>query len=111
MRSLHEIIRLAQAEDFTRENAQAIVKEQVDEMVSILHYEPAEARRLMLVNIGYFCGYYPADLADKVYELFETEHPILGKTHPPAREIFRIGMEMGKRLKDELEVEVKKGES
>ena len=55
----------------------------------------------MLANIGYFAGYYSAEIADKTYELFETEHPIFGKTHPTKEEAFRKGMEMGKRRKDE----------
>ena len=105
MRSLDEIMRLASAEDFTRENAAAIVKEQVDEMVKVLEYDPAEARRIVLQNIGYYCGYYPTDFADKVYEMFDTEHPIFGKTHPTPEEALRIGMEWGRRVKEQAQRE------
>jgi hypothetical protein len=105
MRSLEEIMNLARAEDFTKENAQTIVKEQVEEMVTALHYTPEEARKIMLANLGYYCGYYPSDLADKVYEMFETEHPILGKTHPTPEETLRIGMEWSRRAKEQAQKE------
>lgn len=105
MRSLSEIMNLAKAEDFTKANAQAIVKEQVEEMVNVLHYDPDEARKIVLANIGYYCGYYPAELADKVYEMFDTEHPILGKTHPTPEDALRIGMEWGRRNKEKIKAE------
>jgi hypothetical protein len=99
MRTLGEIMRLARAEDFTKANAEAIVKEQVDEMAAILHYDPAEAKKMLLSNLGYYCGYYPAELADKVYEMFDTEHPVFGRTHPTPEEAFRKGMEMAQKHK------------
>ena len=105
MRSLDEIMRLASADDFTRKNARAIVKEQVEEMVKVLEYDPAEARRIVLQNIGYYCGYYPAEFADRVYELFDTEHPIFGRTHPTPEEAFRLGQEWGQRSKEKAQKE------
>ena len=105
MRSLEEIMNLARAKDFTKADAEAIVKAQVEEMATVLHYDPDEARKIVLSNIGYYCGYYPAELADKVYEMFDTEHPILGKNHPPAEEILRIGMEWGRRSKEKAQKE------
>jgi hypothetical protein len=105
MRSLEQIMNLARADDFTKDNAAAIVKEQVDEMVATLHYQPDEVRKIVLANIGYYCGYYPAELADKVYEMFDTEHPIFGRAHPTPDEILRIGMEMGRRMKEQAQKE------
>ena len=105
MRSLDEIMRLASADDFTGKNAKAIVKEQVEEMVKVLEYDPAEARRIVLQNIGYYCGYYPADFADRVYELFDTEHPIFGRKHPTPEEAFRLGQEWGQRSKEKAQKE------
>jgi hypothetical protein len=101
MRSLEQIMNLARAEDFTKDNAAAIVKEQVDEMVATLHYQPDEARKIVLANIGYYCGYYSSELADKVYEMFETQHPIFGRAHPSPEEILRMGIELGRRSKKE----------
>ena len=31
-----------------------------------------------LQNIGYVSGYYPADKANKIMEVFQTAHPIFG---------------------------------
>ena len=105
MRSLEQIMNLAQAEDFTKANAEAIVKEQVDEMVKVLEYNRAEAKKIVLANIGYYCGYYPAELADKVYEMFDTEHPVFGKTHPTPEEALRLGYEWGRRAKEKAQKE------
>jgi hypothetical protein len=105
MRSLEEIMNLARAEDFTKANAEAIVKDQVEEMASILHYDPDEARKIVLQNIGYYCGYYPAELADKVYEMFDTEHPVFGKTHPTPEDAFRLEQEWGERAKQKAQKE------
>ena len=87
MRSLTHLIMLSRAEDFTQANAEALIKEQVDEMVSVLHYEPSEARRIMLNNIGYYAAYYPDAIRDKVYQMFDTQHPKWGKTAPPPTDI------------------------
>ena len=105
MRSLSEIMQLAAADDFTKAKAAAIVKEQVDEMVKVLEYKRAEARKIVLNNIGYYCGYYPADFADKVYEMFDTQHPVFGRKHPTREEALRIGMEMGRKAKEQAQKE------
>jgi hypothetical protein len=44
MLSLEQIMNLAKANDFTKANAQAIVKEQVDEMVSVLHLRSSRSQ-------------------------------------------------------------------
>ena len=105
MRSPYEIMRLAQAEDFTKENADAIVKEQVEEMVSVFGYSPEEAKKLMLTNLGYTTGYYPPEVADKVFEMFETEHPVFGRKHPTPEEALQIGMDLGRRSKEQAQKE------
>lgn len=101
MRSLYEIMRLAKADDFTKENADVITKEQVDEMVSVLGYTPEEARSIFLGNLGYTTGYYPHELADKVFEMFETAHPYFGRKHPTPEEIAKLGFEAVERHKKE----------
>lgn len=105
MRSQIEIMNRAKAETFTKADAQAIVKEQVDEMVNVLGYTEAEARRITLANIGYITGYYPAELADKVFELFETEHPYFGKKHPTPEEISKMVIEHGRRIREQAQKE------
>jgi hypothetical protein len=105
MRSLFEIFRIAQADDFTKENAAALVKEQAEEMVQVLGYDEAEARKIMLTNIGYFAGYYPPEVADRVYEMFGTEHPVFGRAHPTPEEAFAMGMRMGRSRKEQAQKE------
>lgn len=83
----------------TRERARQLVDLQVAEMIDVLGYDEAEARRVTLVNIGYYCGYLSNETADKVMDLFETEHPVFGRTHPTPEEAFRLGRELGERMK------------
>jgi hypothetical protein len=97
MRSLEQIMNLAQAEDFTKDKAAAIVKDQVEEMVTVLHYTEADAKAMLLHNLGYYAGYYTHAQADRVYEMFETEHPLWGRRHPTTEEILQMGIELGKR--------------
>jgi hypothetical protein len=98
MKTIADMIKLALMTR-TRECAQQIVKDQVSEMVEILGYTEAEARRLTLINIGYYTGYLDHETADTVMELFETEHPVFGRTHPTPQEAFRLGKELGEQMK------------
>jgi hypothetical protein len=75
----------------TKEAAAAIVTERVGEMMLELGYEPEKARDIILSNIGYYTGYLDNATADRVMELFDTEHPVFGKTHPTPEEAFRMG--------------------
>jgi hypothetical protein len=93
-----EIIKLA-LRGGTKEGARRLVQQQVDEMVKVLSYDEAEARRVTLVNIGYYTGYLDHDTADRIMELFDTEHPIFGRTHPTPEEAFRLGRELGEQMK------------
>jgi hypothetical protein len=97
VRNLKEFMKLAQTEGFTQEQAAAAVQEEVDDMRASLGYDEARARAIVLTNIGYFAGYYPHDVADRVYDLYQTEHPIWGREHPTPSEIFQWGIERGKR--------------
>jgi hypothetical protein len=93
-----EMISLALKFD-TREKAREIVDVQVKEMVDALHYDAAEARRITLANIGYYTGYLDRETADKIMDLFETEHPVFGREHPTPQEAFRLGRELGEKAK------------
>lgn len=88
------------ANGLTKEEAAALLAAQVDELKSI-GLDEDEARRRILHNIGYFAGYYSAEIQDKAYDLFETEHPIFGRSHPTPEEALRLGLEYGQRLKAE----------
>jgi hypothetical protein len=100
MKSIPEMIGIA-LKDGTKEKARQIVQWKVDEMMDVLGYEANEARRITLINIGYYTGYMDHETADKVMELFETEHPVFGRTHPTPQEAFRLGRELGEKMKKE----------
>ena len=87
-------------EGITKDEASAIFAAQVEDLKG-LGVEEAEARRRVKANIGYFAGYYSAELQDKAYDLFETEHPIFGRSHPTPEEALRLGIEHGQRMKAE----------
>lgn len=98
MKSLLEIMQRV-ANGMTKEEAHDLLVEQVKEMV-VLGDSREEATRHMLVNIGYFAGYYSHEIADKAYDLFDTEHPIWGRVHPTPEDAFRMGLEYGQRSRE-----------
>jgi hypothetical protein len=100
MMSVPELIKAALAAG-TKEATNDLITLQVGEMMLVLGYTPEEARRLVLANVGYYTGYLEYEKADKVMELFETEHPVWGKTHPTPEEIARLGREYGERRRRE----------
>jgi hypothetical protein len=86
----------------TKEKAAALVEEEAKLTKKRLPMHRLETLRLFIrVSIGYFTGYYDHKTADKVMELFETEHPIFGKKHPTPAEAFTMGIELGKQSKGE----------
>jgi hypothetical protein len=81
----------------TKEQATKIVEAEAARMAEAGNVSIEQARKMMLVNIGYQTGYCSHQLADRIMDLFQTEHPIFGKTHPTAEEALRLGMEFGRR--------------
>ena len=77
----------------TKEDAKKLVDQRVQEMVSILGYDADQARRTTLQNIGYYTTYIDNESADKVMDLFETEHPYFGRRHPTGEEAWRLSRE------------------
>ena len=98
MLSMHEIMQRV-ANGMTKEEADTLLADRVKEIVALGESEE-EATRRTLVNIGYFAGYYSREMADKTYDLFNTEHPIWGREHPSPEEIFRLGLEHGRRSRE-----------
>jgi hypothetical protein len=98
MMTMPEIIKLA-LKDGTKEGAADLVTQQVGEMMLVLGYTPEDARARVLTNIGYYTGYLDHETADKIMDLFETEHPVFGRTHPTPQEAFRLGKELGEQMK------------
>jgi hypothetical protein len=56
------------------------------------------ATQIAKINIGYFAGYYSSETSARIYELFETVHPIFGKSHPTPEEAIKAGMETAGRI-------------
>jgi hypothetical protein len=40
-----------------------------------------EAREIVLANLGYMAGYYGAETAKKIQDLFGAQHPLFGKDY------------------------------
>lgn len=55
--------------------------------------------RVADVNIGYSSGYYSRDMAKKILELFEVEHPVFGRAQLTSEEAFELGKKLGEAHK------------
>ena len=101
MRSMWAIFALVQdGEIKTREQATALVDEEVAEIASFYSMTPEDARSRLLSNIGYVTGYFSNAEADRILDLFQTEHPVFGRTHPSPEEAYRLGVEFSKRKRE-----------
>jgi hypothetical protein len=56
-----------------------------------------EAEEIERGNIGYYCGYYSREDAERVMDLFGTQHPIFGRTWPTPQEAFEMGREFAEQ--------------
>lgn len=76
----------------TKEKAQALVEAETARICAAeAGRRPTEVKTILLSNIGYMAGYEDEATADRIYELFDTEHPIFGRRHPTAEEAFACG--------------------
>lgn len=50
-----------------------------------------EAESIERQNIGYYAGYADSATMRRVHELFDTEHPIFGRTTPSPQEAIQAG--------------------
>lgn len=101
MRKLTEYFLMADRDDFTKEEAAKVIEADIHEIAAEYKIPLSEARTRLLTDIGYYAGYYEAHTADRVFELFNTEHPIFGREHPTPAVAFRRGYEMGSQPKKE----------
>lgn len=85
----------------TREQAKAFVEAEAERRAECAEISVERAREILLSNIGYCTGYCDHALADRIMDLFQTEHPVFGKTHPTPEEAFRIGLERGRQHRQE----------
>jgi hypothetical protein len=87
---------IVDAEINTREKASALVEQEAAEMAELYSKPLEEMRKVLLSNIGYATGYLTHAQADRIFELFDTEHPYFGRSHPSPEDALRMGMELGK---------------
>jgi hypothetical protein len=98
MRSVSELFNLVQDGNLkTVAQARAIIAEEVEARARATGQSEEEAKAILLANIGYCSGYCDHALADQIMKLYETEHPIFGRTHPTPEEALRLGIEHGKK--------------
>jgi hypothetical protein len=94
---LAEIVRTGLAAG-TREKARELVAEEVGRICAAEpKRDPTEVKTTLLSNIGYLAGYEDLETADRIYDLFETEHPVFGRHHPTPQEALARGLFYGYR--------------
>ena len=54
-----------------------------------------EAERIMSSNLGYFAGYYDAEVGEKIYQLYGAAHPVFGRSTPTPQQAFEMGQKAG----------------
>jgi hypothetical protein len=64
-----------------------------------LPFETTKAN--ILSNIGYVTGYLSHAQADRMMEMFDTEHPVWGRRHPSYEEAFELGLQYGRQERKE----------
>ena len=89
-------------EHFTKDDAAALIKERVNEMVELLNYSESDARHIVLQNLGYAAGHYSHEIAERVFDVYGTEHPIYGRNRPNPAEAIQMEIAAEKRKKEKL---------
>lgn len=59
-----------------------------------------DGRHSAMQSIGYMAGYEDRETKHLIFELFDTEHPIMGKSDPTSEEAFKLGQEWGLAMKE-----------
>ena len=78
----------------TKEEASEWLATEIARCVREHSQTPEEARRVILVNLGYMAGYYDRSFSAKVRDLFGALHPVFGDlaANPPtAEQAFEAG--------------------
>jgi hypothetical protein len=94
MRSIREILNLViDSKITTKEQAAEIIAQEVADRAGLLRLSKADAKADLLDALGFATGYMTNEQGDKVCNLFETQHPQWGRTHPTPEEALRMGEE------------------
>lgn len=76
------------------QEAEQYLQDCIDHMVEHHGQTEEEARRIQLINIGYYAGYYDSETMSRVNRLFKTQHPVFGSAVPTPEEALRAGQKM-----------------
>lgn len=94
MRSISDILNLIVDDVVTTPAAAAaIIEEEVAARIRVCSLTEPEARKNLLDAIGFATAYMSVENADKTMTLFNTQHPLWGRTHPTPEEAMRLGEE------------------
>lgn len=63
---------------------------------------PEEAKQILLRSIGYLAYYYDGRTIDRILDLFQTEHPFFGKSHPSGEMAFTMGSQYARLTRSRL---------
>lgn len=86
----------------TREQADEWMKAEIKDFQRLYGYSPEQSASIIRHNLGYMTGYYDYPVRQKIFVLFDAEHPVFGKPDDwpsDPRAIFNKGVEMGKKLR------------
>jgi hypothetical protein len=86
--SIHDMYRPCCVGIFTKQQADEYLDYLVRYFEKLGVESPEETHRS---NIAFYASYWDADTRKRVFELFETEHPVYGKEPPKPCESMAIG--------------------
>lgn len=86
----------------TKEQADKWLEKEIYDYGQKYSIYPQEARKIILVNLGYMAGYYDKPASQKIYALFGAKHPIFGKPDYWDRVTPEEAFEMGQTLAREV---------
>lgn len=81
----------------TKEKASEYLETLIQYNMKESNHTYEEAKKIEKENIGYWTGYENDEIAKRIMELFECEHPILGQNRDP-----HFAFEKGKKLGEEF---------
>jgi hypothetical protein len=98
MRSISEIINLVvDGVVTTKAQAKEIIEEEITARINICNMKEPEARKNLVDALGWATAGMNPKHADQLMTLFNTQHPIWGRTHPAPEEALRLGEKYAER--------------
>jgi hypothetical protein len=82
-----------EAQQYLRDYA-AFIQKYLDKQPKDPYLERRNAMEIAKLNIWCFAEYYSSETSARIHELFETEHPVFGRSQPTPEGAIKAGMEM-----------------